>query len=129
MLIFVGLITSTGNVQKNFNVILVINGVIASFWRVIIKFRWHGQNLCRVWTTKLINTRKSEKKVYLTHILIQNMIWAGYIASIYSSWDIYLLHWIQHLLQWQCSCQNQFYSLNRVRLAGRSLCLQKHWIL
>ena len=43
MLIFVGLITSTENVQKNFNVIFVISGVIASFWRVFIKFRWHGQ--------------------------------------------------------------------------------------
>ena len=45
MLIFVGLITSTENVQKKFNVIFVISGVIASFWRVFIKFRWHGQNL------------------------------------------------------------------------------------
>ena len=43
--IFVGLITSTENVQKNLNVIFVISGVIASFWRVFIKFRWHGQTL------------------------------------------------------------------------------------
>ena len=47
MLIFVGLITSTENVEKNFgpNVIFVISGVISSFWRVFIKFRWHGQKL------------------------------------------------------------------------------------
>ena len=42
-LMFVGLITSTENVQKHFNIIFVISGVIASFWRVFIEFRWHGQ--------------------------------------------------------------------------------------
>ena len=31
--------------KKMFNVIFVISGVIASFWRVFIKFRWHGQKL------------------------------------------------------------------------------------
>ena len=32
--------------KKNFNVIFVISGVIASFWRVFfIKFRWHGKTL------------------------------------------------------------------------------------
>ena len=31
MLIFVGLITSTGNVKKKFNVIFVVSGGIASF--------------------------------------------------------------------------------------------------
>ena len=31
--------------KKKFNVIFVISGVIASFWRVFIKFRWHGQKL------------------------------------------------------------------------------------
>ena len=45
MLIFVGLITSTKNVQKSFNVIFVISGGIASFWRVFIKFHWRGQKL------------------------------------------------------------------------------------
>ena len=36
------------NVQKIFNVIFVISGVMASFWRVFIKFRWDGQKLTEV---------------------------------------------------------------------------------
>ena len=48
MLIFVGLITSTENIQKNFNVIFVISWVKASFWRVFIKFHWRGQKLPEV---------------------------------------------------------------------------------
>ena len=31
--------------KKNFYVIFVISGEIASFWRVFIKFHWHGQKL------------------------------------------------------------------------------------
>ena len=31
--------------KKNFNVIFVISRVIASFWRVFIKFRWHDKKL------------------------------------------------------------------------------------
>ena len=31
--------------EKKFNVIFVISGVIASFWKVFIKFHWHGQKL------------------------------------------------------------------------------------
>ena len=31
--------------KKKFDIIFVISGLIASFWRVFIKFRWHGQKL------------------------------------------------------------------------------------
>ena len=34
--------------KKIFNVIFVISGVVASLWRVFIKFRWHGQKLIGV---------------------------------------------------------------------------------
>ena len=33
--------------KKNFNVIFVISGELASFWRVFVKFRWHGQKLLK----------------------------------------------------------------------------------
>ena len=58
MLIFVRQITLTEIVQKKINVIFVISGVIASFWKVFIKFRWHGQ--------KLIVGTPSETKLYWT---------------------------------------------------------------
>ena len=31
--------------KKVLNVIFVISWISASFWKVLIKFRWHGQNL------------------------------------------------------------------------------------
>ena len=37
---FAGLITSTEN---NFNAIYMISGVLASLWKVFIKFLWHGE--------------------------------------------------------------------------------------
>ena len=30
--------------KKNFKTIFVISGVLASVWKVFIKFHWHGQN-------------------------------------------------------------------------------------
>ena len=30
--------------KKNFKAIFVISGVLASVWKVFIKFHWHGQN-------------------------------------------------------------------------------------
>ena len=46
--------------KKNFNAILVINGVLASFWKVFVKFGWYGQN------TTLVYCFKSMKNLGLT---------------------------------------------------------------
>ena len=43
-----GLITSTKIVQKFFEATFVISGVLASIWKVFIKFHWHGQNTTKV---------------------------------------------------------------------------------
>ena len=37
-----------------FNVFFVISGVIAWFWRVFIKFRWHGQKLTSEYNVKIL---------------------------------------------------------------------------
>ena len=42
---FCGSNNFNGKCSKKINVLFTISGVIASFWRVFIKFRWHGQKL------------------------------------------------------------------------------------
>ena len=54
--------------KKNFNVNFVISGVIASFWRVFIKFCWHGQKLTRAgWLPLDFGCRRSHSWAELGH--------------------------------------------------------------
>ena len=46
-----------------FNVIFVISGVIPSFWRVFIKFRWHGQKLTKDPVKSAVSKEAPSKKM------------------------------------------------------------------
>ena len=57
--------------KKFFNVIFVISGVIASFWRVFIKFRWHGQKLTsvvnsdlRIWSSANLQKITIKRRIF-----------------------------------------------------------------
>ena len=59
---------------KNFNAIFVVSEGSASFWKVFIKFHWHGQKLAghhpKIFTTFLQNSQSGQK---LCFFAVNNM--------------------------------------------------------
>ena len=85
--------------KKFFNVIFVISGVIASFWRVFIKFRWHDEKLTSAPSNSTIEVKlfkiMVERKPSFGHHLLWSLPWSPHwhCFEAFGSWQhVYFIH-------------------------------------
>ena len=75
--------------KKIFKVIFVISGVLASVWKVFIKFHWHGQNTTEGPLNAGLGTYLDWGSIpFLEQCLLCLMSWGAYkIWSVVHSWS------------------------------------------